>query len=51
MQYGPDEHVGLHTKNREAFKAWAGSFIAWFSFTLIGVLIASMAAAVVAYLN
>jgi hypothetical protein len=51
MQYRPVEHVGLHTKNREGFKTWASSFIAWVSFSLIGVLIASMAAAVVAYLN
>jgi hypothetical protein len=51
MQYKLDGRVGRRTKNREGFKARAGSFIAWVSFSLIGLLIASMAAAVVAYLN
>jgi hypothetical protein len=51
VQYRSGEHVEPGTKKREGFKAWAASFIAWVSFSLIGVLIASMAAAVVAYLN
>jgi hypothetical protein len=51
MKYRPVAHFGLRTKNHEGFKVWAGSFIAWVSFSLIGVLIASTAAAVVAYLN
>jgi hypothetical protein len=51
MQYRPGGHVDPSTKNREGFKACASSFIAWAIFTLIGVLVAGMAATVIAFVN
>jgi hypothetical protein len=49
--WGPAPGEGRRTKDRQGFKAWAGPFITWLSFSLMGVLIARMTAHVVAYLN
>jgi hypothetical protein len=51
MQYVLGKRAGRRTKGRpEGLKARVVSFIAWVSFSLLGVLIACMAVSVIAYL-